>query len=143
MALVDRSRGALPGTEVLTNLALVLRDRYLVTSDAHVLEDAVGVAERACATSDTVGPRIMLGDLLSLRHLITGTVDDLDRAVALLDGALAQLPDGEPQRPRAMVDLAVARSARRSGADAPVRSSATACATASAVRARVDATILL
>jgi hypothetical protein len=112
VALVDRSRGALPGTEVLTNLALVLRDRYLISGDAHVLEDAVGFAERACTSSDAAGPPIMFGDLLSLRYLVTGIVDDLDRAVALLDGALAQLPDGEPERPRAMVDLAVARSER-------------------------------
>jgi tetratricopeptide (TPR) repeat protein len=112
IALVDRSRGALAGTEVLTNLALVLRDRYLLSSDIDVLEDAVGVAERACITSDAPGPRIMLGDLLSLRHLVLASVDDVDRAVDLLEGALGQLADSAPERPRAMVDLAVALSER-------------------------------
>jgi len=112
VALIDRSRGRLTGTEVLTNLTLVLHDRYLLSSDVEVLADAIGMAERACAVADMPGPRIELGDLLTLRHQTTGDVDDLDRAVGLLDGALAQLHNSAHERPRAMVDLAVALSER-------------------------------
>lgn len=112
VSLVDRSRGQLTGVEVLANLALVLRDRYLAVGDPTFLHDAVAIAERACAASDVPGPRIVLGDLLSQRYVAGGDADDLNHAYALLHDALGRLPEDAPERPRAMVDLAVALGER-------------------------------
>lgn len=118
-ALVERSRGQLPGTEVLTNLALVLRDRYLLSRDQDVLEAAIDAALRASKATGATGPQIMLGDLLTLRHQVTGQLDELDQAVTLLARALDRVPGGAPERPRAVVDLAVALSERHEVLGAP------------------------
>lgn len=119
VALVDRSRGEISGAETLTNLALLLRDRYLQSADPAVLQEAIAAAERACAASEAPGPRIMLGDLLSQNFPHSGAVEDLVRAVDLLDGALDQIPDGAPERSRTMVDLAVALAERHSALGDP------------------------
>ena len=92
----------------LTNLALGLQDRYLRTGDARDLARAVAVSEQACETSPSLNAAVMLGDLLRRRHESTGAPGDLDRAVGLLRAAVQATPDGAPERPRRLVDLAIA-----------------------------------
>lgn len=105
----DMVRGA---AETRTNLALVLRDRHLVASDADLLREAIALGERATHISDAPGPRIMLGDLLGQYFAHSGEIDHLERAVGLLTSALAQVPEGSPERPRAMVDTAIVLTER-------------------------------
>ena len=105
----DTVRGA---AETTTNLALILRDRYLVDNDTDLLREAIALGERATTISDAPGPRIMLGDLLGQYFAHSGEVDHLERAVDLLTNALALVPEGSPERPRAMVDTAIALTER-------------------------------
>jgi hypothetical protein len=113
LRLVDRVGDTVPGTAATTsNLALVLRDRYLAEGDSGLLLEAIALAERAVAAADDPGVRVMLGDLLSQYFPHSGDVDDLQRAVALLTDAVARIPVLSPERPRAMVDAAIALTER-------------------------------
>lgn len=94
--------------DVLTNLALTLRDRFVLAGDPDDLNEAIEHAERACRDATSVGPQVMLGDLLGLRHRTTGEPADLDRSAALLTDAVARTEAGSPERPRRLVDLSVA-----------------------------------
>lgn len=104
---VDSSSGSLSVSEVLTNLALVLRDYYIRTGNPDELAEAITHSERACRESESIGCRVMLGDLLAQRYETTGSQDDLARAIELLKEAVQATPSASPDRPRRLVDLAI------------------------------------
>lgn len=115
LRLVDLGGDGVPGAaETATNLALVLRDRALAEGSPDPLREAIALGERAIAASDAAGPRIMLGDVLGQLFAYSAEPGHLDRALDLLTDGLARLATGSPQRPRAMVDTAVALSERHS-----------------------------
>ena len=115
LRLVDLGGDGMPGAaETATNLALVLRDRALAEGAPDPLREAIALGERAIAASDAAGPRIMLGDVLGQLFAYSAEPGHLDRALDLLADGLGRLPIGSPERPRAMVDTAVALSERHS-----------------------------
>jgi tetratricopeptide (TPR) repeat protein len=104
---LDSSPGSPAASEVLSNLALVLRDYYIRTGNPDDLADAITHSERACRESESIGCRVMLGDLLGQRYETTGSHNDLTRAVELLTEAVSATPSASPDRPRRLVDLAI------------------------------------
>ena len=104
---VDSSSGSPAASEVLTNLALVLRDYYIRAGNPDDLAEAITHSERACRESESIGCRVMLGDLLTQRYETTGSENDLTRAVELLTEAVQATPSASPDRPRRLVDLAI------------------------------------
>jgi tetratricopeptide (TPR) repeat protein len=107
MRTLERSSGSLAASEVLTNLALVLRDRHIRAGNPDDLAEAISHSERACHESESIGCRVMLGDLLAQRYETTGSQDDLTRAIELLTEAVLATPSASPDRPRRLVDLAI------------------------------------
>lgn len=113
LRLVGLGGDSVPGAaEATTNLALVLRDRYLADGELDRLREAIGLAERAMTISNAPAPRIMLGDLLSQYFPHSGELAHLERAVDLLTQALDRVSVNSPERPRVMVDAAIALTER-------------------------------
>jgi len=104
---LDSSPGSPAASEVLSNLALVLRDYYIRAGNPDDLAEAIIHSERACRESESIGCRVMLGDLLGQRYETTGSHNDLTRAVELLTEAVSATPSASPDRPRRLVDLAI------------------------------------
>ncbi|MGH3613631.1 MAG: tetratricopeptide repeat protein [Pseudonocardia sp.] len=113
LRMVDMAGDGVPGAAATTsNLALVLRDRYLAERDAALLREAIPLAERGVGAADDPGTRVVLGDLLSQYFPHSNDDEHLQRAVALLTDALTRIPEGSPERPRAMVDVGIALAER-------------------------------
>jgi hypothetical protein len=105
-----------PGTSdyalVLDNLALALRDRFAITSDAADLRRAVdlhGVAVRAYRDGPELSRYLNnLGGALWELHRYMGDPADLERATAYFEASVAATPEGSPDRARQLSNLAAA-----------------------------------
>ncbi len=101
---------------LLANLAMRLVDRYDHTNDIVLLDRAVALATesvvRAPLDVDGVSRRVLLADALQRRSTATGSADDLDRAVVLLNAAVEVTPSGSIHRLGRLNDLALALDRR-------------------------------
>ena len=97
---------------VLTVLGDARLHSYRLTRRRTELEAAVAALGEAVALDDSPRERSNLGVALSERHLATGSVDDLERAIALLTTAVQDTPPRAPERPWRLANLGGALAER-------------------------------
>ena len=97
---------------VLTVLGDARLQRYRLTRRRPELEAAVAALKDAVALDGSPRERSNLGVALSERHLTTGSLDDLQRAIALLSSTVEDTPPRAPDRPLRLANLGSALAER-------------------------------
>jgi|CXWL01.1.fsa_nt_gi CHAT domain-containing protein len=94
----------------IVNLATCLTERYQRCNKASDLQRVIDVLTEALAANpDDASFLDSFGGALMLRHRLTGSTDDLTRAIEFIGRALRQIPPGpSEQRGRYLTSLAVA-----------------------------------
>ena len=98
------------------DLAVILRGRARKTSSREDVDQAIRLLERIDMTSlagpDEYVPRVSLGNALLLRFQLRGGLEDLDKAVATMEDAVACTMPQTPQRRVALRNLTTALQVR-------------------------------
>jgi tetratricopeptide (TPR) repeat protein len=97
---------------VLTVLGDARLQSYRLTRRRPELEAAIAALDDAVALDDSPREPSNLGVALSERHLATGSLDDLERAIALLTTAVEHTPPRAPDRPWRLANLGGALAER-------------------------------